>query len=75
MCPVSNPVDPVHGFAGECSSTKRRRNRRADQFCVHVIAEEHRTPVEVIEFKAPHKLSLQELVVGLHGMDLDQLRP
>ncbi|PWY66435.1 hypothetical protein BO70DRAFT_172968 [Aspergillus heteromorphus CBS 117.55] len=48
----------------------RRRNRRADQFCVHVIADEHRTPLYAVEFKAPHKLTVAELVAGLHEIDL-----
>jgi hypothetical protein len=39
---------------------------------VHVIAEEHRTPVYIVEFKVPHKVSLQELVVSLYEMDLDR---
>ncbi|KAL4941663.1 hypothetical protein BDV06DRAFT_193960 [Aspergillus oleicola] len=48
----------------------RRRNRRADQFCVHVVADEHQTPVYAVEFKAPHKLTVAELVAGLHEIDL-----
>lgn len=48
----------------------RRRNRRADQFCVHVGADERQIPVYAVEFKAPHKLTVAELVAGLHEMDL-----
>lgn len=48
----------------------RRRNRRADQFCVHVVADERQIPVYAVEFKAPHKLTVAELVAGLHEMDL-----
>ncbi|KAL1954121.1 hypothetical protein VTO42DRAFT_1745 [Malbranchea cinnamomea] len=48
---------------------RRRRNRRADQFCVHVLADERRLPVYAVEFKAPHKLTLPELVAGLHEME------
>ncbi|PYI09802.1 hypothetical protein BO78DRAFT_394683 [Aspergillus sclerotiicarbonarius CBS 121057] len=58
----SNSHMRPHGQAG------RRRNRRADQFCVHVDAGESRKPVYVVEFKAPHKLTLPELIVGLHEM-------
>ncbi|PWY67183.1 hypothetical protein BO70DRAFT_400648 [Aspergillus heteromorphus CBS 117.55] len=48
---------------------RRRRNRRADQFCVQVAAEERRTPVYAVEFKAPHKLTLPELTAGLRDME------
>ncbi|KAL4888051.1 hypothetical protein BDV59DRAFT_189431 [Aspergillus ambiguus] len=48
----------------------RRRNRRADQFCVHVVADEAHKPLYAVEFKAPHKLTVAELVAGLHEMDL-----
>ena len=50
--------------------TARRRNRRADQFCVHLVADERKTPVYAVEFKAPHKVTIPELVAGLHQMDL-----
>ncbi|KAL4788729.1 hypothetical protein BDV19DRAFT_396134 [Aspergillus venezuelensis] len=48
----------------------RRRNRRADQFCVHVVADERQTPLYAVEFKAPHKLTVAELAAGLHEIDL-----
>ncbi|KAL1873631.1 hypothetical protein Plec18167_006148 [Paecilomyces lecythidis] len=48
----------------------RRRNRRADQFCVHVISNEQRVPVYAVEYKAPHKLSLPEILVGLREVDI-----
>ncbi|KAJ5993386.1 hypothetical protein N7451_009110 [Penicillium sp. IBT 35674x] len=48
----------------------RRRNRRADQFCVHLVADERQLPVYAVEFKAPHKVTIPELVAGLHQMDL-----
>lgn len=50
--------------------TTRRRNRRADQFCVHLTADERQIPVYAVEFKAPHKVTIPELVAGLHQMDL-----
>jgi hypothetical protein len=50
--------------------TTRRRNRRADQFCVHLVADERQIPVYAVEFKAPHKVTIPELVAGLHHMDL-----
>jgi hypothetical protein len=50
--------------------TARRRNRRADQFCVHLVADERQIPVYAVEFKAPHKVTIPELVAGLHQVDL-----
>ena len=50
----------------------RRRNRRADQFCVHVISNERQVPAYVVEFKAPHKLTEPELVAGLHEVELER---
>ncbi|KAJ5111766.1 hypothetical protein NUU61_001396 [Penicillium alfredii] len=50
--------------------TARRRNRRADQFCVHIVANERHIPVHAVEFKAPHKVTIPELVAGLHQIDL-----
>ncbi|RHZ44725.1 uncharacterized protein CDV56_101514 [Aspergillus thermomutatus] len=49
-----------------------RRNRRADQFCVHLVADERQIPVYAVEFKAPHKLTVAELVAGFHEMDLER---
>ncbi|KAJ6102876.1 hypothetical protein N7486_005303 [Penicillium sp. IBT 16267x] len=50
--------------------TSRKRNRRADQFCVHIVANERQKPVYAVEFKAPHKVTIPELVAALHEMDL-----
>ncbi|GCB24386.1 hypothetical protein AAWM_07271 [Aspergillus awamori] len=52
--------------------TVRRRNRRADQFCVHLVADELQIPVSAVEFKAPHKVTIPELVAGPHPIDLDR---
>lgn len=35
------------------------------------MADERQTPVYTVEFKAPHKVTIPELVAGLHQMDLD----
>lgn len=41
-----------------------------DQFCVHVVADEREKPVYAVEFKAPHKVTIAELVAGLREIDL-----
>lgn len=33
------------------------------------MAEERRIPAYVVEFRAPHKLTLAELIAGLHKME------
>ncbi|KAJ5193141.1 hypothetical protein N7449_004367 [Penicillium cf. viridicatum] len=50
--------------------SSRRRNRRADRFCVHLVADERQLLVYAVEFKAPYKVTIPELVAGLHQMDL-----
>ncbi|GAB0138454.1 hypothetical protein EsDP_00006689 [Epichloe bromicola] len=48
----------------------RRRNRRADQFCVRLDADQRQMPIYAVENKAPHKMTIRELVAGLHPIDL-----
>ncbi|KAG5978277.1 hypothetical protein E4U55_006302 [Claviceps digitariae] len=50
-------------------SGKRRRARgkgnRADQFCVYRTSDDKALPIVAIEYKPPHKLTLDELMTGL----------
>ncbi|KAJ6038648.1 uncharacterized protein N7446_012062 [Penicillium canescens] len=70
------PADTRHGRGRGAAQrqkrngTARRRNRRADQFCVHLVADEQHIPVYAVEFEAPHKVTIPELVTGLHQTDL-----
>ncbi|KAJ9634891.1 hypothetical protein H2199_008755 [Coniosporium tulheliwenetii] len=49
-------------------SAGRRRAGNADQFCIYELADGgQRTPVVLIEYKAPHKFPLAEIVAGLDG--------
>ncbi|KAJ9634904.1 hypothetical protein H2199_008768 [Coniosporium tulheliwenetii] len=53
-------------------SAGRRRPGNADQFCIYEMADGgQRTPVVSIEYKAPHKFPLAEIVAGLDG----EIRP
>ena len=46
----------------------RRRNTRADQFCVlRGFDDTSARPVLPIEYKAPHKLTIEEISTGLQG--------
>ncbi|CAG7994942.1 unnamed protein product [Penicillium olsonii] len=52
------------------AGTARRHNRRADQSCMYLIANKRLKPVYVVEYKAPHKVTIPQLVAGLHHIDL-----
>ncbi|KAH6696536.1 hypothetical protein BKA61DRAFT_623125 [Leptodontidium sp. MPI-SDFR-AT-0119] len=43
----------------------------ADQFCIYELANGQRVPVVLVEYKAPHKLPLAEIIAGLTG----EIRP
>lgn len=58
-----------HTLRREFRLEGRRRNRSADQFCVHVASDERRIPAYAVEFKAPHKLRIPDLISGLHEME------
>ncbi|KJK62591.1 Chromatin assembly factor 1 complex p150 subunit N-terminal [Aspergillus parasiticus SU-1] len=58
-----------HTLRREFRLEGRRRNRGADQFCVHVASDERRIPAYAVEFKAPHKLRIPDLIAGLHDME------
>ncbi|QKX56736.1 uncharacterized protein TRUGW13939_03842 [Talaromyces rugulosus] len=44
---------------------------RADQFCVYNRGLEEKVPAFIIEYTAPHKLSLAHIQAGLQDMELD----
>ncbi|OAA65097.1 Protein kinase-like domain protein [Akanthomyces lecanii RCEF 1005] len=46
---------------------------RADQFCVYNKGASERIPAFIVEYKAPHKLSLAHIKAGLVNMDLDDI--
>jgi hypothetical protein len=53
-------------------ATQPRPSRpRADQFCVYNRGVEDKVPAFIIEYKAPHKLSLAHIKAGLGDMELD----
>ncbi|KAG9252898.1 uncharacterized protein F5Z01DRAFT_682434 [Emericellopsis atlantica] len=43
------------------------KGNRADQFCIYKTADGQKIPTIVIEYKAPHKLSVDEVVAGLES--------
>ncbi|KAI7976015.1 hypothetical protein EIK77_000928 [Talaromyces pinophilus] len=59
---------------GRQTTTQPRPPRpRADQFCVYNRGPDEKVPSFLIEYKAPHKLSLAHIKAGLQDMELDRI--
>jgi hypothetical protein len=77
---ISNGIDNV-GAAASAPASKppatkahrkaRGKGNRADQFCIYRTSDSQNIPVLAIEYKAPHKLSVDEIAVGLES----EIRP
>ena len=70
--------DSVSEVIGSVPRGKTLRHPRADQFCVYNTSSEaadaeYRLAAYIIEYKAPHKLSLGRIHEGLQDMDLDDV--
>ncbi|KAJ6189594.1 hypothetical protein N7519_004502 [Penicillium mononematosum] len=67
--PPSSPPD-----AESQGPVKRKQPKpRGDQICVYNKAPEERVPVFIVEYKAPHKLTLAHILAGLSDMEVDQV--
>ncbi|KAL4887799.1 hypothetical protein BDV59DRAFT_211992 [Aspergillus ambiguus] len=56
------------------TATQQRTARpRADQFCIYNKGPEGKAPAFIVKYKAPHKVSLAYIRVGLQDMDLDDI--
>lgn len=65
------PPQPVVNHQGP---TLRKPSRpRADQFCLYNKGPEEKVPAFIVEYKAPHKLTLDHIKAGLREMELDQV--
>ncbi|KAG2421591.1 hypothetical protein HFD88_005566 [Aspergillus terreus] len=58
---------------GQTATRQRTARPRADQFCVYNKGPEGKAPAFIIEYKAPHKVSLAHIRAGLQDMDLDEV--
>ncbi|PYI07075.1 hypothetical protein BO78DRAFT_367384 [Aspergillus sclerotiicarbonarius CBS 121057] len=47
-----------------------RRRIHGLEFCVHVVDSERQRPIFAVEFKSPQRLTLADLISGLHEMDI-----
>ncbi|KAM0271972.1 hypothetical protein ACHAQH_008858 [Verticillium albo-atrum] len=79
--PISAPMEHMsisEGHTGAATSAPRppapksRRRARgkggpADQFCIYRTSDGRNVPTLAIEYKAPHKLSIDEVVTGLES--------
>ncbi|KAL5589606.1 hypothetical protein FOVSG1_011473 [Fusarium oxysporum f. sp. vasinfectum] len=69
---LSESMDQVSLGSRPSARTSRRRKargkgNRADQFCISRTSDGQRFPAVAIEYKAPHKLSRDEVITGLVG--------
>ncbi|KAH8431010.1 uncharacterized protein LDX57_008671 [Aspergillus melleus] len=58
---------------GQKNTQTRTSRPRADQFCVYNKSPEEKVPAFIVEYKAPHKVSLAHIRAGLQDMDLDEV--
>ena len=65
------PAQPPGG--GQNATQPRSSRPRADQFCVYNQGPEVKVPAFIIEYKAPHKVTLAHIKAGLQDMDLDKV--
>jgi hypothetical protein len=64
---VSTLSDTRTRQAIDRDGSQQRRNTRADQFCVLWRKDGSARPLVAIEYKAPHKLTIQEICTGLQS--------
>lgn len=64
---MSTLSDTMGGLAIRGTSGQQPRNTRADQFCVLWREDGSVRPLIAIEYKAPHKLTIEEICTGLQS--------
>ena len=57
----------MSGLKLQRDGQQERRNTRADQFCVLWEEDGSARPLIAIEYKAPHKLTVEEICTGLES--------
>ena len=68
---ISEPMNQMTLSSRDPPAAPRPRRRargqgnRADQFCIYRASDGQKIPAIAIEYKAPHKLSVDEIVTGL----------
>ena len=74
---LPHSVEPAESATTTAASARSARPR-ADQFCVYNITNKDqsvalRVPAFIIEYKAPHKLTLGRVYQGLENMELEEV--
>ncbi|GFF60995.1 hypothetical protein IFM51744_10551 [Aspergillus udagawae] len=64
----ANALDEAEVDLSEDKPANPHRSR-PDQFCIHRIDDDNTTLLTTVEYKPPHKLSVENLRVGLRPMD------
>jgi hypothetical protein len=62
---ASNNQQQIQSSGAKRGRRARGKGNRADEFCVYRTSDGDNIPTVAIEYKAPHKLSRDELVTGL----------
>lgn len=65
----ANALDPVETDQPQANEPSSSRRSRPDQFCIHRVDGDTSTLLTTVEYKPPHKLSVENLRVGLRPMD------
>ncbi|KAJ5335850.1 uncharacterized protein N7506_005786 [Penicillium brevicompactum] len=66
----TNSFNPRGGNDANASQPSGIHHPRPDQFCIHRVDGNTNTLLTTVEYKPPHKLSVEALRVGLREMDL-----
>ncbi|KAF1814806.1 hypothetical protein P152DRAFT_430801 [Eremomyces bilateralis CBS 781.70] len=64
---VASAFIPERPTASNTRRKARGRGNRADQFCIYRTTGGQKVPALAIEYKAPHKLTVDEIITGLES--------
>ncbi|KAF7589586.1 hypothetical protein BBP40_004046 [Aspergillus hancockii] len=65
----ANALDPIEANESQLDGTSSSRRSRPDQFCIHRVDGDSNTLLTTVEYKPPHKLSVENLRAGLRPMN------
>ena len=64
-----NTLDKIEGGESEANLPSNSQPFRLDQFCIHQVDGDTSTLLTTVEYKLPHKLSVENLCSGLQLID------
>ncbi|OJZ80010.1 hypothetical protein ASPFODRAFT_76074 [Aspergillus luchuensis CBS 106.47] len=64
----NNHANALDAVDADQSKTDKSANSRPDQYCIHRVDSDKNTTIMTVEYKPPHKLSMENLRVGLQPM-------